>query len=304
MKKIFMTLAASALVLGGCTDGDVDSTIEKNEMVTVRFAASSADIQVRSTRAGQNYTGVIGINPESDGTWEVAPTAETLKFESALSNTENALAISGTAVADNAVQIKSTGANNAKFVSFGVASGDVAISGNTVTLNANGDGTELTNDYIYASTEQPVNAVNGNAAVSFAYSHVMAKLRVELYEKDYSNAKITEGVTISGVDQLGIVRNGSLDITTGVVTPSTTALPSSIALNTEYFVLPQTAGAGKTFTVNFNGKDYTVDLGASGLELTANKIRVIRLLVTGSGITFKATLEDWTEENTDINISL
>ena len=39
--------------------------------------------------------------------------------------------------------------------------------------------------------------------MSFAYSHVMAKLRVELYEKDYSNAKITDGVTISGIDQLG-----------------------------------------------------------------------------------------------------
>lgn len=300
MKKIFMMIAASALVLGGCTKGEID-TPQNTEMATVRFAADASEMVVRSTRAGeQTYTGVIGINP-NNGAWEVVPTAETLAFSGSLSTTSNGLTISGSKVTDGAVQIKSTGANNATFVSFGVAEGSVAINGNTVTLNANGEGTELTNDYIYASVAQPV---NGSETVTFAYKHVMAKLRVELYEQSYDNAKVESGVTISGVDQLNIKRNGSLDITTGVVTPSTTALPSSIAINTEYFVLPQTIEAAKTFTVNFNGKDYTVTIPAGGMTLAENKIRVIRLKVTGSGISFQATLEDWTEENTDLDIKL
>jgi hypothetical protein len=300
MKKIFMMMAASALVLGGCTKGD-DVTISNPEMATVRFAADASEMVVRSTRAGeQAYTGVIGINP-NNGAWEVAPALDVLKFEGNLSATSNGLTISGSKVTDAAVQIKSTGANNATFVSFGVASGDVAINGNTVTLDANGNGTELTNDYIYASVAQPV---NGSETVTFAYKHVMAKLRVELYEQSYDNARVESGVTISGVDQLAIKRNGSLDITTGDITPSTSTLPSSIAINTEYFVLPQTIEGAKTFTVNFNGKDYTVTIPAEGTALAANKIRVIRLKVTGSGISFQATLEDWVEEKTDIDIKL
>ena len=300
MKKIFMMMAASALVLGGCTNGEID-TPQNTEMATVRFAADANEMVVRSTRAGeQAYKGVIGINPSESG-WEVAPTAETLAFKGNLSTTSNGLTISGSSVVDAAVQIKSTGANNATFVSFGVAEGDVAINGNTVTLNANGEGTELTNDYIYASVAQPV---NGSETVTFAYKHVMAKLRVELYEQSYDNAKVESGVTISGVDMLNIKRNGSLDITTGEISASTTTLPSSIAINTEYFVLPQTVEGAKTFTVNFNGKDYTVTIPAEGMTLAENKIRVIRLKVTGSGISFQATLEDWVEENTDLDIKL
>ena len=299
MKKIFMMMAASALVLGGCTKGDDVNPIKNTEMATVRFAADASEMVVRSTRAGeQTYTGVIGINPDGT-TWEVAPALDVLKFEGNLSATANGLTISGSKVTDGAVQIKSTGTKEATFVSFGVASGDVAINGNTVTLNANGDGTELTNDYIYAKTPK---SVNGSETVTFAYKHVMAKLRVELYEQSYDNAKVESGVTISGVDQLAIKRNGSLDITTGVITPSTSTLPSNIAVNTEYFVLPQTIEAAQTFTVTFNGKDYTVTIPAGGMTLAENKIRVIRLKVTGSGITFNATLEDWTEENTNIDI--
>ena len=298
MKKIFMMIAASALVLGGCTKGEVDAP--SAAMATVRFAADANDMEVRSTRAGeaQAYTGVIGINPTTDA-WEIAP--EALTFSGNLSKNGSSLGIEGSVVTDNAVQIKSTGANDATFVSFGVAEGNVAISGNTVTLNANGDGTELTNDYIYAKTAHPV---NGSATVLFGYQHVMAKIRVELYEKSYDNAKITDGATISGVDQLAIVRNGSMDIATGNVTMSTSTLPSNIALNAEYFVLPQTIAEGKTFTVTFNGKDYTVTIPAGGMELAQNKVRVIRLKVTGAGISFQATLEDWTEENTDIDIKL
>ena len=300
MKKIFMMIAASALVLGGCTQGEID-TPKNTEMATVRFAADANDMVVRSTRAGeQAYTGVIGINPDGN-TWEVAPALDVLKFEGNLSTTSNGLTISGSKVTDSAVQIKSTGANDATFVSFGVAEGSVVINGNIVTMDANGNGTELTNDYIYASVAQPV---NGSETVTFAYKHVMAKLRVELYEQSYDNARVESGVTISGVDQLNIKRNGSLDITTGAITPSTTALPSSIAINTEYFVLPQTVEEAKTFTVNFNGKDYTVTIPAGGMTLAENKIRVIRLRVTGSGISFQATLEDWTEENTDLDIKL
>jgi len=297
MKKIFLVLASAAMVLSSCTKGEADNTATSG-MATVRFAADANTMDVRGTRAGgQNYKGVIGIN--YDGTaWEVAPQADVLGFENELSATSNALSIAGNAVKDGAVQIKSTGANNANFYSVAVASGDVAVSGTTVTLAAEGDGTSLANDYIYASTAQPVNG--SNEIVAFAFKHVMAKLRIEVYEKAYENEKLTSGVTISGFDQLGIVRNGSLDILSGAITPSTTALPSEIAINTEYFVLPQTAGVDKSFNVEYQGKTYTVPLTSTGLTFNANKCRVIRLLVTGSGITFTATLEDWEDEITNL----
>ncbi|MBR2443643.1 MAG: fimbrillin family protein [Rikenellaceae bacterium] len=298
MKKIFLVLASAAMVLSSCTKGEADNTATSG-MATVRFAADANTMDVRGTRAGgQNYKGVIGIN--YDGTaWEVAPQADVLGFENELSATSNALSIAGNAVKDGAVQIKSTGVNNANFYSVAVASGDVAVSGTTVTLAAEGDGTSLANDYIYASTAQPV---NGNETVAFAFKHVMAKLRIEVYEKAYENEKLTSGVTISGFDQLGIVRNGSLDILSGEITPSTTALPSEIAINTEYFVLPQTAGVDKSFNVEYQGKTYTVPLTSTGLTFNANKCRVIRLKVTGSGITFTATLEDWEDENRDFDL--
>ncbi len=298
MKKIFLVLASAAMVLSSCTKGEADNTATSG-MATVRFAADANTMDVRGTRAGgQNYKGVIGIN--YDGTaWEVAPQADVLGFDNELSATSNALSIAGNAVKDGAVQIKSTGANNANFYSVAVASGDVAVSGTTVTLAAEGDGTSLANDYIYASTAQPV---NGNETVAFAFKHVMAKLRIEVYEKAYENEKLTSGVTISGFDQLGIVRNGSLDILSGEITPSTTALPSEIAINTEYFVLPQTAGVDKSFNVEYQGKTYTVPLTSTGLTFNANKCRVIRLKVIGSGITFTATLEDWEDENRDFDL--
>ena len=283
MKKIFLVLASAAMVLSSCTKGEADNTATSG-MATVRFAADANTMDVRGTRAGgQNYKGVIGIN--YDGTaWEVAPQADVLGFENELSATSNALSIAGNAVKDGAVQIKSTGVNNANFYSVAVAEGD---------------GTSLANDYIYASTAQPV---NGNETVAFAFKHVMAKLRIEVYEKAYENEKLTSGVTISGFDQLGIVRNGSLDILSGEITPSTTALPSEIAINTEYFVLPQTAGVDKSFNVEYQGKTYTVPLTSTGLTFNANKCRVIRLKVTGSGITFTATLEDWEDENRDFDL--
>ncbi|MBR2333328.1 MAG: fimbrillin family protein [Rikenellaceae bacterium] len=298
MKKIFLVLASAAMVLSSCTKGEADNTATSG-MATVRFAADANTMDVRGTRAGgQNYKGVIGINYDG-AAWEVAPQADVLGFENELSATSNALSIAGNAVKDGAVQIKSTGVNNANFYSVAVASGDVAVSGTTVTLAAEGDGTSLANDYIYASTAQPV---NGNETVAFAFKHVMAKLRIEVYEKAYENEKLTSGVTISGFDQLGIVRNGSLDILSGEITPSTTALPSEIAINTEYFVLPQTAGVDKSFNVEYQGKTYTVPLTSTGLTFNANKCRVIRLKVTGSGITFTATLEDWEDENRDFDL--
>ena len=299
MKKIFVAMAATALVLGGCTKGE-DVNPSNNEMATVRFAAAgNAGIELM-TRAGetQAYTGVIGINYDG-AAWEVAPSTDVLAFTGNLSSTSNSLTVTGSAVTDGAVQIKSTGTNEAKFCSFGVAEGTVAINGTTATLAANGNGSELTNDYIYASAAQPV---NGNATVAFAYTHVMSKLRVEVYEKSYDNAKLNDGVTIDGFDGLGIVRNGKLNLLDGTITPDATVLPASIAINTEYFVLPQTAGTDKSFTVTYQGKEYTVALGNAGLTFAANKCRVIRLLVTGSGITFTATLEDWTEENSDFNL--
>ncbi len=297
MKKIF-TIMAAALVLGGCTKGE-DMTPANNTMANVRFAAGTTTIDVRSTRAdGQTYTGVIGINPEGES-WEVAPQSDVLGWESTLSTTSNALSISGTAVKDGAVQIKSTGAGDAEFVAAGVAEGALSISEGVVTLAANGNGTELTNDYIYAATATPV---NGNATVAFAFSHVMAKMRIELYEQSYDNAKITDGVTISGVSNLALVRDGQLDITNGEVSATGTSMLAEMALNTEYFVLPQTIEAAKTFTVTFNGKEYPVAIPEGGMNLSAGKCRVIRLLVTGSGITFTATLEEWADENTDINI--
>ncbi len=298
MKKIFVAMAAAAMVMSGCTKGS-DEQNATTEFATVRFTADASDIEVRGTRAGsQAYTGVIGIN--NDGAaWEVAPQSDVLGFSGDLSTTSNSLTISGSAVVDGAVKIKSTGANDANFVSFGVAEGAVSVSGTTATLNPVGNGTELGNDYIWAQAAQPV---NGNTSVALAFKHVMAKLRIEVYEKSYETAKLTSGVDISGIDQLGIIRNGSLDITTGVVTPSTTALPSEIDINSEYFVLPQTAGQTKAFTVEYQGKVYTVNLGDAGLTFSAGKCRVIRLLVTGSGITFTATLEDWVEENSDFNL--
>lgn len=298
MKKIFLVLASAAMVLSSCTKGEADNTATSG-MATVRFAADANTMDVRGTRAGgQNYKGVIGINYDG-AAWEVVPQADVLGFENELSATSNALSIAGNAVKDGAVQIKSTGVNNANFYSVAVASGDVAVSGTTVTLAAEGDGTSLANDYIYASTAQPV---NGNETVAFAFKHVMAKLRIEVYEKAYENEKLTSGVTISGFDQLGVVRNGSLDILSGEITPSTTALPSEIAINTEYFVLPQTAGVDKSFNVEYQGKTYTVPLTSTGLTFNANKCRVIRLKVTGSGITFTATLEDWEDENRDFDL--
>lgn len=296
MKKIFLVLASAAMVLSSCTKGEADNTATSG-MATVRFAADANTMDVRGTRAGgQNYKGVIGINYDGSA-WEVAPQADVLGFENELSSESTGLTIEGSAVVDNAVQIKSTGTLNANFYSVAVASGDVAVSGTTVTLAAEGDGTSLANDYIYALTAQPV---NGNETVAFAFKHVMAKLRIEVYEKAYENEKLTSGVTISGFDQLGIVRNGSLDILSGEITPSTTALPSEIAINTEYFVLPQTAGVDKSFNVEYQGKTYTVPLTSTGLTFNANKCRVIRLLVTGSGITFTATLEDWEDEITNL----
>lgn len=296
MKKIFLVLASAAMVLSSCTKGEADNTATSG-MATVRFAADANTMDVRGTRAGgQNYKGVIGINYDG-AAWEVAPQADVLRFDNELSSESTGLTIEGSAVVDNAVQIKSTGVNNANFYSVAVASGDVAVSGTTVTLAAEGDGTSLANDYIYASTAQPV---NGNETVAFAFKHVMAKLCIEVYEKAYENEKLTSGVTISGFDQLGIVRNGSLDILSGEITPSTTALPSEIAINTEYFVLPQTAGVDKSFNVEYQGKTYTVPLTSTGLTFNANKCRVIRLLVTGSGITFTATLEDWEDEITNL----
>jgi hypothetical protein len=298
MKKIFVAMAAAAIVMSGCTKGNDEQNVS-GEMATVRFTADTHEIEVRGTRAGsQNYTGVIGINYDG-AAWEVAPQTDILGFTGALSTTSNSLTVSGSAVVDGAVQIKSTGAGDAEFVSVGVAEGNVSVTGTNVTINANGNGTELSNDYIYAATAQPV---NGNATVAFAFNHVMAKLRFEVYEKSYESAKLTSGVSISGIDQLGIIRNGSMDITSGVITPSTTALPSEIDINTEYFVLPQTAGKTKALNVEYQGKNYTVNLGDAGLTLNAGKCRVIRLLVTGSGITFTATLEDWADENSDFNL--
>ena len=294
MKKIFLVLTTAAMVLSSCTKGNVDNTTT-DKMATVRFMAdaNSNTFLARGTRAGgQNYKGVIGIN--YDGTaWEVAPQADVLGFDNELSATSASLVVAGNAVKDGAVQIKSTGVNNANFYSVAVASGEVAVSGTTATITANGDGTSLANDYIYASTAQPV---NGNETVAFAFKHIMAKLRIEVYEKSYDNAKLTSGVTISGINELAILRDGSLNLLSGVVTPSTSVLPSEIAINTEYFVLPQTAGVDKSFNVEYQGKTYTVALGSAGLALNANKCRVVRLLVTGSGIQFSATLEDWEDE--------
>lgn len=298
MKKNLLAVAAIALLVAGCAKGTIETP--RDEYATVRFNAGSQTIL--DTRAGgQAYTGVIGVNPEgTPATWEIAPTD--IAFAGDLSSTSSALTVSGAAVSEGAVQVKSTGAQTAKFVAFGVAAGTVSGNNAVYTLAANGEGTGLENDYIYATTSS---VVNGNATVSFAFNHVMAKLRIELYEQviDAANKVDATSATISGFNTLSVARNGSIDITTGTVTPSNTYLPTAIALNTEYFVIPVTDmnSSAATFTLNYKSKDYTITVPA-GVSLVANKCRVIRLTLKGSGVTFDATLEDWADENTDIDL--
>lgn len=297
MKKSLIAVATAALVLGGCTKG----TVLEPDNQTARVSFSAGTTNVIETRAGgQDYTGVIGINPS----WEIAPAA--LAFTGNLSTAASALTISGTAVSGGAVTVSATGVNNAQFVSLGVASGTVApVTGSATdyTIAADADATSLANDYIYASVATPV---NGDATVALAYHHVMAKLRIEVYDQNIADStKITTGVTVSKMDSLQLQRNATINIATGVVSPAVAPayLASDIAINTEYYLLPTTNmnALGHNFTVTYQGKTYNVKIPAN-TTLVANKCRVLRLRLVGGGITFRATLEDWTDENTDIDI--
>lgn len=319
MKKIFVAMAATALVLGGCTKGE-DVNPSNNEMATVRFAAAgNAGIELMTRTDNPNtYSGVIGVTHTSDGnTWEVAPqdlifNNTALSTSSSIITIEKANESANVNLLNGNLQISASGKDEEKgFYSFGVAEGAVSVNNNVATIAHNGDATSPANDYIFAY--KPTAAKSGEATtnVQFEYEHVMAKIKIRVCKQGVEGYMSSDKAVIAtDIQNLNIALEGELDLIeyakgTKPTPSATTDYLKKVEVNQEYYVLPQTIDKGKVFTVNCDGVDYTVTL-PSNLELTKNHVRVITLTVAGTGIVFNATLQDWTtdDDDTDFEIPL
>lgn len=315
-----MMMAASALVLGGCTKGEID-TPQNTEMATVRFSAG--EVEVRSTRATSTdtYYGVIAASNDAGATWEESfplgsltfkGNPEVYSFDTTAPEIGSVLTVYNNDTQVSQIQLTPT--NEESFYSLGVASENVTLTqtNNVYVIAATAQPNDVQNDYIWAKTVTPLVA-NKTEVVKFDYTHVMSKLCIVLNEnKDNTTAKVDDAdVKISQLSNLGLVRNGLLNITEGNVvkdaanTTTLTEINLTEGDNTsiEYYVIPQKTAQETTFHLVYNKAEYDVKVPA-GLEFVAGKCRVLNLTLKGSGIDFSSTLKDWEDDKYDIIIGL
>ena len=279
-KSVYLLIGLLAVSLVGCRKGATPEPVAT--MAEVEFN-TKADISITYTRADHNtFNGVIGAINAVDG-WEFSPEEVTFAGLSGSSTTPQTITTNPERVV--------VPVGEYRFVSCAVSgNGTITPSGDVVALT--GGVQSADNDVVWASTTTKVmNKNNEPFAVELNYSHIFSAVRFELTCDTATPDEVMAEATISGVENLGIATNGSLNVRTGVVTPSTEVL-GGVAWRKNYLIIPGMSQAGE-LTVNYRGTDYKGTLSVKNFK--AGERMVISIKLNTSSLGFTATVQEWSE---------
>lgn len=150
---------------------------------------------------------------------------------------------------------------------------------------------------------------DGTAEVTLTFEHVLSKVTVNILAGEgFSNDDLS-GCTVT---LNGLIKEGTINVATGIAAASTTAgkgnvsttqleTPNSIngkdaAASYETFIMPQTvsvSGDKTLITVTLGGKNYEAKITKTA-TFEAGKNHVYNITLSKTGISFSATVTDWT----------
>lgn len=279
-KSVYLLTALLAVSLAGCRKGATPEP--EAAMAEVEFSAK-ANISVSYTRADQNtFNGAIGAINAVDG-WEFSPAEVSFAGLTGDANTPQTITTNPERVV--------VPVGEYRFVSCAVSgNGTVAPSGDALALT--GGVQTADNDVVWASTTaKVVNKNNEPFAVELNYVHVFSAVRFELTCDTATPDELMAEATISGVENLGIATNGSLNVRTGAVTPATDVL-GGVEWRQNYLIIPGVSQAGE-LTVNYRGTEYKGTLPVKTFK--AGERMVISIKLNTSSLGFTATVQEWSE---------
>lgn len=181
----------------------------------------------------------------------------------------------------------------------------IADGKNTMTWSSDG-GNEHAKDVLVAKDGD---IKDGTAEVTLTFEHVLSKVTVNILAGEGFKNDDLSGCTVTLND---LIKEGTINVATGIAAASTTAgkgnvittqleTPNSIdgkdaAASYETFIMPQpvsVSGEKTLITVTLDEKKYEAKI-TEAATFEAGKNHVYNITLSKTGISFSATVTDWT----------
>jgi hypothetical protein len=287
MKTYLFALIAMALTLGSCSDNENGIGCETSKYITVSTSIGNMTRVATDANGDQTFEEGDEISVYA---WTGAPTVALEAHERVVNNAINKLT-NGSWVSTPQMLWKN---NRDKHYFIGVYP-TKAISDLTAGEYAFDETKQVESDLLVAVNTDGITA-EGKQAVPLTFTHVMAKLLVNL---TYKNQWGTEGPTVDKVVVGDAVKSATVNYLTKVVTPSAVAedkanfdMPALTA-NKQYasIIIPQD-GVQK-ITVVIGGKNFIYDNGTP-FKFESGKVTTVNLVVGRDTITLnEVKITDW-----------
>ena len=286
-KTYLFALMAMALTLGSCSDNENGIGGETSKYITVSTSIGNMTRVATDANGGQTFEEGDEISVYA---WTGAPTVAPETSERVVDNAINKLT-KGSWISTPQMLWKN---NRDKHYFIGVypkkAISDLAAGEYVFDATK-----QVESDLLVAVNADGITA-EGKQAVPLTFTHVMAKLLVNL---TYKNQWGTEGPTVDKVVVGDAVKSATVNYLTKVVTPSAVAedkanfdMPALTA-NKQYasIIIPQD-GVQK-ITVVIGGKNFNYDNGTP-FKFESGKVTTVNLVVGRDTITLnEVKITDW-----------
>ena len=286
-KTYLFALMAMVLTLGSCSDNENGIGCETSKYITVSTSIGNMTRVATDANGDQTFEEGDEISVYA---WTGAPTVALEAHERVVNNAINKLT-NGSWVSTPQMLWKN---NRDKHYFIGVYP-TKAISDLTAGEYAFDETKQVESDLLVAVNTDGITA-EGKQAVPLTFTHVMAKLLVNL---TYKNQWGTEGPTVDKVVVGDAVKSATVNYLTKVVTPSAVAedkanfdMPALTA-NKQYasIIIPQD-GVQK-ITVVIGGKNFIYDNGTP-FKFESGKVTTVNLVVGRDTITLnEVKITDW-----------
>lgn len=247
-KTITMLTAAIITVLSSCTSAEI-MLVDEQDKVT--FTAGEL---TRATGNSWDAGDQIGVTMWNAGITSAIKTYSNMRYDANTSGTS----ISFTQMSGD---MYFTGYDNVVFTAYCPYK-----SGTTTTISVNTSG-GTQEDILYAKSTWAYNTEG--TAVGLDFKYALAKIVVKLVAGTDSPDLSTTDISIGGQS---VAMSGTLDLKTGTVTSSNTTGTATVFKSTananEYYglLIPHTAGANVTMSIQTNGGSATISLTGQTFE--------------------------------------